>query len=56
MNRKVKCLKTDNGLEFCNTVFDNFCKFHGIERHRTYSYALQLFIHSAAKRSCRAYE
>lgn len=24
--RKVKCLRTDNGLEFCNQEFDNYCK------------------------------
>ena len=26
VDRKVKCLRTDNGLEFCNTAFDNFVK------------------------------
>ena len=34
-DRKVKCLRTDNGLEFCNVEFDNFCKSHGIIRHKT---------------------
>ncbi|XP_059310719.1 probable E3 ubiquitin-protein ligase LUL4 [Lycium ferocissimum] len=33
--RKIKCLRTDNGLEFCNEEFDNFCKIHGVLRHRT---------------------
>lgn len=26
VNKNVKCLRTDNGLEFCNVAFDNFCK------------------------------
>ena len=26
-------LRTDNGLEFCNAAFDNFCKIEGIVRH-----------------------
>lgn len=41
LNRNVKCLRTDNGLEFCNSAFDNFCKTHGIERHRTCAYTSQ---------------
>lgn len=32
---KVKCLKTDNGLEFCNKTFNEFCNEHGIKRHLT---------------------
>ncbi|KAH9801561.1 hypothetical protein KPL71_001082 [Citrus sinensis] len=32
---KVKKLITDNGLEFCNQEFDNYCADHGIARHRT---------------------
>jgi hypothetical protein len=27
---KFKRLRTDNGLEFCNREFDNFCKAEGI--------------------------
>ncbi|KAG7567097.1 Integrase catalytic core, partial [Arabidopsis thaliana x Arabidopsis arenosa] len=41
VDRKVKCLRTDNGLEFCNTRFDSYCKTHGIERHRTCTYTPQ---------------
>ena len=41
VDRKVKCLRTDNGLEFCNTAFDNFCKENGIQRHRTVPYTPQ---------------
>nr|GEV40152.1 retrovirus-related Pol polyprotein from transposon TNT 1-94 [Tanacetum cinerariifolium] len=33
--KQVKTLRTDNGLEFCNTPFDNFCKKEGIVRHHT---------------------
>ncbi|GJZ93812.1 retrovirus-related pol polyprotein from transposon TNT 1-94 [Tanacetum coccineum] len=33
--KQVKTLRTDNGLEFCNAPFDNFCKKEGIVRHRT---------------------
>ncbi|KAJ0844964.1 putative RNA-directed DNA polymerase [Helianthus annuus] len=33
--RKIKKLRTDNGLEFCNNEFNNFCKKHGIARHLT---------------------
>ena len=33
--KKVKRLRTDNGLEFCNREFDNFCKAEGIVRHKT---------------------
>ncbi|KAH9786526.1 hypothetical protein KPL71_010287 [Citrus sinensis] len=31
----VKKLRTDNGLEFCNQVFDEFCAKEGIARHKT---------------------
>ncbi|KAH9762156.1 hypothetical protein KPL70_000706 [Citrus sinensis] len=32
---KVKKLRTDNGLEFCNQEFNSYCADHGIARHRT---------------------
>lgn len=35
---KVKKLRTDNGLEFCNKEFDKFCSDHGIARHKTIPY------------------
>ncbi|KAG7563868.1 Integrase catalytic core [Arabidopsis suecica] len=41
VGKKVICLRTDNGLEFCNSKFDSFCKEHGIERHRTCTYTPQ---------------
>ena len=40
-NKKVKALRTDNGLEFCNLEFDNFCKENGIMRHRTVKHTPQ---------------
>ncbi|KAJ0489574.1 putative RNA-directed DNA polymerase [Helianthus annuus] len=33
--KKIKKLRTDNGLEFCNHLFDQYCKKHGIARHLT---------------------
>lgn len=41
IGKKIKFLKTDNGLEFCNTEFDNMCKKNGITRHKTIHYTLQ---------------
>lgn len=32
---KVKRLRTDNGLEFCNEAFENYCVASGIARHIT---------------------
>ena len=37
-DRKVKKLRTDNGLEFCNHYFDKFCRDEGIVRHKTCAY------------------
>ena len=31
----MKCLRTDNGLEFCFDEFNTLCKKEGIVRHRT---------------------
>ncbi|CAA7043751.1 unnamed protein product [Microthlaspi erraticum] len=39
--RKVKKLRTDNGLEFCNIKFDQFCKSEGVVRHKTCTYTPQ---------------
>ena len=33
--KKIKRLRTDNGLEFYNHQFDEFCKAEGIARHKT---------------------
>jgi hypothetical protein len=34
-SRKIKKLRTDNGLEFCNIEFNSLCAEHGIARHKT---------------------
>ncbi|WOH08153.1 hypothetical protein DCAR_0727590 [Daucus carota subsp. sativus] len=31
--KKIKRLRTDNGLEFCSSKFNEFCKNEGISRH-----------------------
>ena len=31
--RLMKCLRTDNGLEFCSDEFTTLCKKEGIIRH-----------------------
>lgn len=36
--KSLKALRTDNGLEYCNKVFDDFCKGKGILRHKTCPY------------------
>ncbi|KAK4406592.1 Retrovirus-related Pol polyprotein from transposon TNT 1-94 [Sesamum angolense] len=33
--KKLKVLRTDNGLEFCNQSFSNLCDECGIKRHKT---------------------
>ena len=33
--KHIKRLRTDNGLEFCGSEFNDFCKNEGIARHRT---------------------
>lgn len=40
-DRKIKILRTDNGLEFCNNQFNEFCKDRGIVRPRTCAYTPQ---------------
>lgn len=39
--KKIKRLRTDNGLEFCSGEFNEFCKNEGIVRHRTVKYTPQ---------------
>ena len=33
--RRVRRLRTDNGLEFCSEEFERNCKEEGIARHKT---------------------
>jgi len=44
--RKVKVLRTDNGMEFCSHEFNLFCRKEGIVRHLHSA-------HSTAERCCR---
>ncbi|KAH9655560.1 Integrase catalytic domain-containing protein [Citrus sinensis] len=39
--KKIKRLRTDNGLEYCSKEFEDFCKYKGIARHRTVTYTPQ---------------
>ncbi|KAL0415516.1 UNVERIFIED_CONTAM: Retrovirus-related Pol polyprotein from transposon TNT 1-94 [Sesamum latifolium] len=39
--RKLKVLRTDNGLEFCNQNFTELCNEFGIKRHKTNPYTPQ---------------
>ena len=33
--KKIKCLRTDNGGEYTSDKFDNFCQHEGIKRQFT---------------------
>jgi hypothetical protein len=30
----LKCLRSNNGGEYCNKDFDNYCSYHGIHREK----------------------
>lgn len=38
---KIKCLRSDNGLEYTSTEFNNFCSQEGIRRQLTVPYSPQ---------------
>lgn len=40
-DKKIKTLRTDNGLEYCNKQFNEYCEAKGIQRHRTCAYTPQ---------------
>ncbi|KAI9915470.1 hypothetical protein PsorP6_006810 [Peronosclerospora sorghi] len=42
--KRLKCVRTDNGSEFCNKKFDSFCLQHGI-LHQTMWSAKPLISH-----------
>lgn len=48
IGRKIKCLITDNGGDYCSLEFDNFCANHSIHRVKTVRYTPQE--NGAAKR------
>jgi hypothetical protein len=33
--KRLKCLRSDNGGEYCNKYFDDYCSYHGIRRENT---------------------
>ena len=39
--KEVKALRTNNDFEFCNAIFDKFCKERRILRHRTVKHTPQ---------------
>ena len=39
--KKVKKLRTDNGMKFCSKEFNAYCKSEGIVRHYIVSYTPQ---------------
>ena len=39
IGKKIKCLRTDNGGEFCSNDFDTFCKDCDIKREKTTLYS-----------------
>ena len=39
--KKIKMLRTDNGGDFCNKEFEEFCKKCGIARQKTTPYTLE---------------
>jgi hypothetical protein len=39
--KKVKLLRTDNGMKFCSNGFYDYCSGEGIVRHHTIPYTPQ---------------
>ena len=39
--KKIKCLRTDNGGEYTGSEFDSFCQQEGIKRQLTVAYTPQ---------------
>ena len=35
IGKRLKCLKSDNGGEYCSKDFDDYCSYHGIHRENT---------------------
>jgi transposase InsO family protein len=32
--KRLKCLRLDNGVEYCSKDFDDYCSYHGIHREK----------------------
>jgi transposase InsO family protein len=41
IEKKVKLLRTENGLEFCSNEFNDYCSDEGIVRHHIIPYTPQ---------------
>ena len=39
--KKLRCIRTDGGEEFCNELWDSYCKEQGIIHETTTAYSLQ---------------
>jgi transposase InsO family protein len=35
IGKNLKCLRSDNGGEYCSKDFDDYCSFHEIHREKT---------------------
>jgi transposase InsO family protein len=35
IGKSLKCLRSDNGGEYCGKEFDDYCSYHGIHREKT---------------------
>jgi hypothetical protein len=35
--KRLKCIRSDNGGEYCSNNFDDYCSYHGIHREKTVS-------------------
>jgi transposase InsO family protein len=33
IGKRLKCLRSENGGEYCSKVFDDYCSYHGIRRN-----------------------
>ena len=34
--KRLKCLRSDNGGEYCSKEFENYCSYHGIHREKKF--------------------
>ena len=41
IGKGLKCLRSENGGEYCNKEFDDYCLYHGIHREKTVLGTLQ---------------
>jgi transposase InsO family protein len=34
MGKRLKCIRSNNGGEYCSNEFDDYCSYHGIHREK----------------------